>query len=83
MIGSVGRILRQVGIDTVILKGDFADHDECIKLSQKEDRIILTASNQLMVNKVSGVHRPDGWLVGFETENEFKIADESLVLFYF
>lgn len=53
MLGSVGRILRQVGIDTVVLKGDFADPDECIKYSQREDRIVLTASKQLMINKVS------------------------------
>jgi uncharacterized protein with PIN domain len=53
MLGSIGRILRQVGIDTVILKGDFSDHDECIKYSQREDRIILTASKQLLVNRVS------------------------------
>lgn len=53
MIGSIGKMLRQVGIDTVILKGDYADHDQCIKFSQKEDRIILTASKQLMINRVS------------------------------
>lgn len=53
MIGSVGKILRQVGIDTVILKGDYPDHDECIKYSRKEDRIILTSSKQLLINRVS------------------------------
>jgi uncharacterized protein with PIN domain len=53
MLGSIGRILRQVGIDVVILKGDYADHDECIKYSQKEDRVILTASKQLLINRVS------------------------------
>lgn len=53
MLGSIGKTLRQIGIDTVILKGDIADHDECIKYSQREDRIVLTASRQLMVNKVS------------------------------
>jgi uncharacterized protein with PIN domain len=57
MIGSIGRILRQVGIDTVILKGDYADHDECIKYSQKEDRVVLTGSKQLLVNRVSSYGR--------------------------
>lgn len=47
MIGGVGKILRQVGIDTRILKGDYVDHDECIKYSQNENRIILTASKPL------------------------------------
>lgn len=47
MLGSIGRMLRQVGIDTVILKSDLPDTDECIKFSQREDRIILTASKQL------------------------------------
>lgn len=48
MLVSIGRLLRQVGIDTVILKSDLPpDTDECIKFSQREDRIILTASKQL------------------------------------
>lgn len=55
MIGSIGRMLRQVGIDTVILKGDYADHDECVKFSQKDDRVILTASKQLLINRVSQI----------------------------
>lgn len=52
MIGSVGRLLRQIGIDTVILKGEPADHEECIKFSLRDDRIVLTASKQLLVSKV-------------------------------
>ena len=56
MLGSIGKVLRQIGIDTWILKGDIADHDECIKYSQREDRIVLTASKQLMINKVSQIH---------------------------
>ncbi|CRL04117.1 CLUMA_CG017229, isoform A [Clunio marinus] len=51
MIGSIGRLLRQIGVDTIILKGDSADHDECIKYSQRDDRIILTASQQLFINR--------------------------------
>lgn len=47
MIGSVGRVLRQMGIDTIILKGEINDHDECIRISQNEDRVILTASRPL------------------------------------
>jgi uncharacterized protein with PIN domain len=47
MIGGIGRVLRQMGIDTIILKGNFLDHDECIRISQNEDRIILTASKPL------------------------------------
>lgn len=47
MIGSVGRVLRQMGIDTIILKGELIDHDECIRISQNEDRVILTASKPL------------------------------------
>lgn len=47
MIGGIGRVLRQMGIDTIILKGDYVDHDECIRISQNEDRIILTASKPL------------------------------------
>ncbi|KAG5683881.1 hypothetical protein PVAND_013142 [Polypedilum vanderplanki] len=46
MICGLGRILRQVGIDTIILKGD-VQYDECIKYSQNENRIILTASKSL------------------------------------
>lgn len=53
MIGSIGRVLRQIGIDTVILKGEPAEHDYCIKYSQKEDRIILTASKQLLSYVIS------------------------------
>ena len=53
MLGSIGKVLRRVGIDTVILNGNVDDHDECIKYSQKEDRIVLTASKQLMINRVS------------------------------
>lgn len=53
MLGSVGRMLRQIGIDTVILKGDAADHDNCVKYSKRENRVILTSSKQLFVNKVS------------------------------
>lgn len=47
MLGGIGRVLRQIGIDTIILKGDYVDHDECIRISQKQDRIILTASKPL------------------------------------
>lgn len=49
MIGSLGKTLRQVGIDTIILKGDFIDHDQCIRYSQNEDRIILTGSKPLCI----------------------------------
>lgn len=47
MLGSIGRVLRQLGIDTIILKGESIDHDECIRISQNEDRVILTASKPL------------------------------------
>lgn len=48
MLGSLGMHLRQIGIDTVILKGDNVDHDQCIKYSQREDRVILTSSGHLV-----------------------------------
>lgn len=53
MLGSLGRILRQVGCDTVIMRGTFVDHDECIRASMKDDRVILTASKQLTMQRVS------------------------------
>jgi uncharacterized protein with PIN domain len=52
MIGSLGRVLRQVGIDTIILKGEFVDHDECVRYSQNENRIILTASKSLWIRVI-------------------------------
>lgn len=47
MLAGIGRILRQIGVDTIILKGDYIDHDECIRISQNQDRIILTSSKPL------------------------------------
>lgn len=38
-----------MGIDTIILKGEINDHDECIRISQNEDRVILTASRPLFI----------------------------------
>jgi uncharacterized protein with PIN domain len=47
MVGALGRALRQIGVDTFILKGDYVDHDQCIRISQNEDRVVLTASKPL------------------------------------
>jgi uncharacterized protein with PIN domain len=52
MMGSLGKLLRTIGIDTIILKGNFVDHDECIRISMGDDRIILTGSRQLMSQRV-------------------------------
>jgi uncharacterized protein with PIN domain len=56
MVGSLGKLLRTIGIDTVILKGNYVDHDECIRLSMKDDRIILTGSKQLMSQRVRKIY---------------------------
>lgn len=49
MIGSVGRKLREIGVDTFIMKGEFVDHDQCIRISQNDDRVVLTASKPLFI----------------------------------